>query len=591
MLIKEIETEIKNRSKIYDIFTFFNELDLLELRLNILEKSVDYFVIVECAETFSGQPKKLYFKENAEHFEKFKHKIIYYVIENVPKDFQDAELRLKNSQPGTLEHDILQNALTSDNVPKGEIHWLKEFYQKECIKKALQDLKDEDICFISDVDEIWNPKVKIDFSSDAVFKLRQLVYAYYLNNRSDEPWAGTLVTKYKNVRRNCLNHLRTASKTKYVYVDNGGWHFTNQGGEAQIRKKIEASYGETDFNTPQVKSRINQRIRKNQDYIGRKFNFWLDENDLPEYIMQNKEKFKIFLKPLNSKKIRVPDIIIVKLSGGLGNQLFQYALGRQLALSQKAKVKYDISWYAGQNKRKCELEYFKAPVEHATSDEIRKFSKLQKKPGMQNYFRNLIFANEKIYIKEKSFNFDARILQTKPPAYLDGYWQSEKYFMASQDQIRKDFTLKNPLSTKAQGLLEAIKQHPSVSLHIRRTDYLQGSNNFYHICSLDYYEQAIKILEQQYDDFKIFVFSDDIEWAKANLKFRQPMEFVNGNTSFEDLRLMSRCDHNIIANSTFSWWGGWLNANLNKTVIAPAKWFSDPKIKTENLLPETWVKI
>jgi beta-1,4-mannosyl-glycoprotein beta-1,4-N-acetylglucosaminyltransferase len=279
--------------KVYDVITFFNELELLEIRLNILAPYVDKFVIIEATETFSGKPKPLVFKENQERFKQYSDKIVHYVTDDTPVDEIDLRKRLENDKLSKLDREIIENALTSDNVPKGEIHWLKEFYQKESIKKALVGLEDNDICFIGDVDEIWKPATVIDFRKDDIFKLRQTVYAYFLNNRSSEPWAGTLVTKYKNVKNNCLNHLRTVSKTKYTYVKNGGWHFTNQGGADRIRKKLE-SYGHQEFNNPTIKEDIENKINSNKDFIGRNFKFRVDDSGLPVYLKENKKKYRDF---------------------------------------------------------------------------------------------------------------------------------------------------------------------------------------------------------------------------------------------------------------------------------------------------------
>ncbi len=293
--VKEI-SEYRKSIKLYDIFTFLNELDLLEIRLHILYPYVDYFVIVESTQTFSGLPKRLVFSENQQRFKDFKDKIIHYVIDDTPSDENDLQTRLKGPNISTLDREIITNALTSDNVPKGIVHWLKEFYQKESIKKALVKLNDNDICFVSDVDEIWNPEVLIDYRKDDIFKLRQNVYAYYLNNRSSEPWHGTLVTKYKNIKHGCLNHLRTVTKTPYTYIENGGWHFTNQGGAEQIKNKVEATYSSEDYNNENVKSKIQERMLKNKDYIGRKFKFKLDERGLPSYILENRAKYSAFFK-------------------------------------------------------------------------------------------------------------------------------------------------------------------------------------------------------------------------------------------------------------------------------------------------------
>ncbi len=295
---RERISEYRKTIKIYDIFTFFNELDILEIRLNILYPLVDYFIIIESTETFTGQPKPLVFDENKARFEKFKDKILHYVITDTPIDESDLRNRLQGPTVSDLDQQIINDALTSDNVPKGIIHWLKEFYQKETIKKALLNLQDSDICFISDVDEIWNPEVLIDYRKDNIFKLRQDVYVYYLNNRSNEWWAGTLVTKYKNIKHACLNHLRTASKTKYTYIKNGGWHFTNQGGAEQIKRKVQATYSQDDYNNENVISNIQERMTSNNDYIGRKFKFWIDERDLPEFILKNRTRYAHLFKSM-----------------------------------------------------------------------------------------------------------------------------------------------------------------------------------------------------------------------------------------------------------------------------------------------------
>ncbi len=281
--------------RVYDVFTFFNELELLEIRLAMLAPYVDTFVIIECAETFSGKPKPLYYQKNKERFKQYESKIRHYVVQGVPKNHADLEERRNDPNLDPLEREIINYALTSDNVPAGSTHWLKEFYQKEAIQKALVGLDNDDFCFVSDLDEIWNPQTVIDMRTDDVYKLRQDMYAYYLNNRSSEAWAGTLGTKYKNIKHNCLNHLRTPSKTRYTYVPNGGWHFTNQGGADRIRTKLE-SYGHQEFNTAEVKSDIETKIRENRDFVGRGFRFWKDESGLPQYLLDNKERYRNFFR-------------------------------------------------------------------------------------------------------------------------------------------------------------------------------------------------------------------------------------------------------------------------------------------------------
>lgn len=570
--------------KKYDIFTFFNELELLEIRLNILYNHVDFFVIIESTETFSGKPKNLFFKENKHLFKKFEDKIIHYVIKDTPRDREDLEKRLRNKNINPLDKEIINYTLTSDNIPEGQIHWFKEFYQKESIKKALTTLDDNDVCFISDVDEIWNPVVKINYEKNDIFKLKQLVYSYYLNNRSDEPWAGTLVTEYGNIRKNCLNHLRTAKKTKYTFIENGGWHFTNQGGVERIKTKLE-SYGHQEFNNTVIKSRLKKRMEKNEDFVGRKFNFWIDESDLPEYILNNKFKYKNFFKNKEGA-----EKIIIKLHGGLGNQLFQYALGRNLEISREKNVEFDNSWFDKNKKRKNRLKNLKTKIEYAKKREVKKLQRYKRKEGRKNILHNLLFADESIYIKEKQFNFNQKILKTEPPAYLDGYWQSEKYFEDIKEILKKEVKPKNELSKKSLILNDLILKNNSISMHIRRTDYADQKKHIYFSCPIEYYSEAIKLIKNKINNTTIFVFSDDINWVKNNFKMEEKVFFVN-NIDYEDLYLMSLCKHNIIANSTFSWWAAWLNNNKQKIVIYPKEWFIDKNININDLIPETWIKL
>jgi len=284
-------------AKIYDIFTFFNELDLLEMRLEMLSPYVDKFVLIECVETFSGKPKPLYYKENKDRFSKYHDKIIHHITYDPPQSFDDLRNRLADPKVDNLTKQICIQALTSSNVPPGELHWLKEFYQKENIRKALLGLEDDDICFIGDLDEFFNPEIDYNFIEDyKLYKLKQIVYSLYLNNRSNEPWAATLLTKYKNIKDACLNHLRNPAKTEYEFVENGGWHFTFMGGEDQIKLKLE-SYGHQEYNNDSVKNQIKNNLDSNKDILGRtNFQFWIDESALPKYILQNKQKYKHLFK-------------------------------------------------------------------------------------------------------------------------------------------------------------------------------------------------------------------------------------------------------------------------------------------------------
>lgn len=284
-------------AKVFDVFTFFNEFDLLELRLDMLDPYVDTFVLIECVETFSGRPKPLYFEDNKDRFSKYLHKIHHHVTYDPPKSFEDLQDRILDESVSKEVKEICIHALTSTNVPKGQLHWLKEFYQKEYIRLAVKDAgaKEEDLIFVTDLDEIWNPDLDYQTVGDEIYKLRQIVYSGYMNVRSSEEWAGTLLARYKNIEGACLNHLRTPSKTRYEYIENGGWHFTFMGGVEQIKKKLDA-YGHQEYNNESVKSRVEENLQSNRDVLGRsEFRFWIDESQLPKYVIENKQKYvKLF---------------------------------------------------------------------------------------------------------------------------------------------------------------------------------------------------------------------------------------------------------------------------------------------------------
>jgi len=288
-------------ARVFDVFTVYNELDLLELRLEMLDPYVDQFVLIECVETFSGKQKPLYFQDNKERFSKYLHKIYHHVTYDPPKSFEDLQQRIVTARPEIDKgiKDLWIQALTTSNVPKGEVHWLKEFYQKEMIRFAIENAgaEEEDLIFVTDLDEYWNPELDYTNIEDhKIYKLRQLAYSGYMNIRSSESWAGTLLTKYKNIEGACLNHLRTHSKTPYEYIDNGGWHFTFMGGEQQVKMKLEA-YGHQEYNNDGIKNNVKLLLEQGKDVLGRnEFRFWIDESQLPKYLIDNKDKYKQYFK-------------------------------------------------------------------------------------------------------------------------------------------------------------------------------------------------------------------------------------------------------------------------------------------------------
>lgn len=266
---------------VVDAVNYNGEADILDIRLNVLDPYVDQFLIVEADTTFSGIPKELQYLQHAERFEKFSHKIRYCVL--YQKDLD------KNQELNEL-------ASEAPSVPEGMHWWHREFVQKEAVKLFLTHLDDEDIVYVSDCDEIWKPQEV----GDGIYKLQQIVYAYWLNNRSSEKWAGTFVSKYKNIKTGILNYMRTIPPPEYVerlglkervFLPDGGWHFTSMGGVEAIKRKLE-SYGHQEFNTPEVKDGLEQRLASGQDFIGRDFQYRIDEESWPAFLQRNREKYK-----------------------------------------------------------------------------------------------------------------------------------------------------------------------------------------------------------------------------------------------------------------------------------------------------------
>ncbi len=294
-------------------------------------------------------------------------------------------------------------------------------------------------------------------------------------------------------------------------------------------------------------------------------------------------------------------MIVVKLIGGLGNQLFQYAAGRALANYHKTDLALDTSHLkvisnGAYTQRKFELDKFNINASIAGEEALKNFNFDQNKfigrlkkisPGL---FNRMLF-------NEHHFNFHSEFLKLPKDTYLNGYWQSERYFNAVRGKLLTEITLKEPFSSHTLFIDKKLTETNSVSLHVRRGDFvsLESANQFHGCLEVDYYKTALAQIKSKVADPIFFVFSDDLDWCKQNLDFIEKKEFVegkaNGGSAREELVLMSRCKHNIIANSSFSWWAAWLNQNKSKTVIAPNNWFADKKINTNDLIPTNWIKI
>lgn len=291
-------------------------------------------------------------------------------------------------------------------------------------------------------------------------------------------------------------------------------------------------------------------------------------------------------------------MIILRIEGGLGNIMFQYALGRHLSLINHTSLKFDVEscWVNPLGDYSLSLEAFHINIHDnlATSSEIKHFKRYQRKTGLWAPLYNRLVADETRYIQEYAPHFQPKVLSSANEIYLHGWWQNERYFIDSRKTLLDDFTVRTSLEGKNLKVAEHIQTSGSVAIHVRRADYVtnQKTKQYHGELTHDYYEQALDRITAFIPQPTLFIFSDDIPWVKKYLPF--PFETIhvdwNSNLPHEDMRLMSLCQHHIVANSSFSWWGAWLSRNPNQIVVAPNRWTQDPRDLNERV-PTRWIRI
>ena len=287
----------------------------------------------------------------------------------------------------------------------------------------------------------------------------------------------------------------------------------------------------------------------------------------------------------------------MQLTGGLGNQLFQYALGRKLALSRDNHLRFDLRTFQHQQRQYMlgHFRIFGLPVDILEFGGEFWWEKRTMLTRLLDRLINLRPYYRRPRIFESSIVFDKNVLKAPRNVYLAGYWQSEKYFKDIRSTLEREIVLINSPSPESFHLQNKILACESVSLHIRRGDFVSNrkTNEIHGVLPLEYYYEAIRLITNQVRNPEFFIFSDDIPWVRENLLVPKKVNFVEHPTSnrdYEDLILMSNCKHHIIANSSFSWWGAWLSQNPVKRVIAPREWYRIV-IDTRDLLPEEWIKL
>lgn len=285
-------------------------------------------------------------------------------------------------------------------------------------------------------------------------------------------------------------------------------------------------------------------------------------------------------------------MIAFQAQGGLGNQLFQYATARRLALQNHCPLVLDHHWFdhprRGETPRPLELNRYPVAMRLAKPFELLCWAPMRSR--WRRYLKPLQPMN---VVCEQGNGVNRNVLSAPSNSYLVGFWQSEAYFADIREQLLVDLTPLAPPGPEDRAMIALMQQGESVSVHVRRGDYVSlASASAYHgLCSLDYYRKAIAYVADRVRQPILFVFSDDPGWTKANLLSPYPTHYVDHNPSekaFQDLRLMSMCRHHILANSSFSWWGAWLARDTGGMVIAPERWYAVGR-PTPDLIPSRWI--
>lgn len=278
-------------------------------------------------------------------------------------------------------------------------------------------------------------------------------------------------------------------------------------------------------------------------------------------------------------------MIVIRLTGGLGNQMFQYATARALALRLREELVIDVRDYKPGTNRPYGLKYWRIPDREANAGDLAPYPKWLRALIMR--LHKYVRLPSRFYI-EPAFTYNPDWPRMKGGRHLNGYFQSEKYFRDIRAELLEYYQPNYELGEENQRIAALAQATPSIMLHVRRGDYLQLATS--EVCSLDYYRSAISLMRERVADARFFVFSDDLAWARENLPLGDDAIFVDGNaaTPATDIYLMAQCKYHIIANSSFSWWGAWLARTESPFVVWPKPWFSDPKFSAADLIPAHW---
>lgn len=290
-------------------------------------------------------------------------------------------------------------------------------------------------------------------------------------------------------------------------------------------------------------------------------------------------------------------MIITRLDGGLGNQMFQYAYGAYLAHRHRTTMCVDTRAYEPGPSHGYLLDKFRIEAAEADQETLSLLPRKYRDKTNNTRWLGAVRPTRYRRYKEGGFGFDSEHLMAPDDSYLVGYWQSEKFFPGMRQSLLQQFQLAQPLSRRSKKIAEQIDRPGSVAIHVRRGDYItnQSAAQLYQAIEIEHYHEAIEQWsESNYGRIQVFVFSNDIQWCQQNLQVSAPVHFVDhttADTAYEDLALMSRAACNVIANSTFSWWAAWLNSRPDKVVVRPPGWFKPNTMDDSHVLPADWMSL
>ena len=283
-------------------------------------------------------------------------------------------------------------------------------------------------------------------------------------------------------------------------------------------------------------------------------------------------------------------MIITEINGGLGNQLFQYAAGLSLSLKHQTPLKTAVQFKHADTSRSLGLSHFNINLVEATQKDV---DHLYTGSTVERAIQAILPSQFKHVYKEKHFAYQSGFEKLGSNVYLKGYWQSERYFSTIAKQVKDVFTLQPQYYSNVLSLIEEINQTESVSIHVRKGDYLlHPYSDYYATLESAYYNKAVAALQVDHPPLKLFVFTDDPKWVKENLALSIPYTLISGvqtRSMYEDFQVMLSCKYHIIANSSFSWWTAWLSARDGKKVVAPKQWFKNGPSDTADLIPKSWL--